>query len=380
MTSRQVVSSFGGVYVNTARGAVAVIHGRDGVTSFRTVSARQDNLISRVSSLLFLPNNDYFTDVAKNLWNSALYVSPSKEAQLIGGHRTHVLSLVQFASGSFYHWICEALPKLVVWDTFLNSSGIREEPLVLLLPTVGGQIPRFVFATIELLFPERHVELKQYAAKHNHHLGETHVRAESTFTTVTFGTQMCPSSLILGQTEMNCASLPHPTALLLLRERIMQSMKPISFHGGSTLPLVIFASRGNVSMRQFDEARVLQALETELSRSNAKLVNFKSDDFSAGDAFRLFSRAAVVVGAHGGALANIVACPSNKATIVEIGFNTVGAQQYSHIAQVLGLRYRRVPVFPDSRHRALGAPFIEFDLGEFLRVVVESLPGGNDEL
>ena len=57
------------------------------------------------------------------------------------------------------------------------------------------------------------------------------------------------------------------------------------------------------------------------------------------DAIALFARAAVVIGVHGGALANLVACGEGVTTVLEIGFRSRFTRHYAAASAALGLQY-----------------------------------------
>ncbi|CAE7585016.1 unnamed protein product [Symbiodinium natans] len=63
---------------------------------------------------------------------------------------------------------------------------------------------------------------------------------------------------------------------------------------------------------------------------------------------QLFASARVVVGAHGGALANIIFCPEDAA-IFELGFQSPFAGHYRFLAKMFNLRMTLLPLVPDSR-------------------------------
>merc|ERR1712086_974009 len=61
-----------------------------------------------------------------------------------------------------------------------------------------------------------------------------------------------------------------------------------------------------------------------------------------------FAKARAVVGVHGGALANILFCPSD-AVVFEIGFSTPFAGHYRHLAAALGLKMVLLPLAANDR-------------------------------
>ena len=68
----------------------------------------------------------------------------------------------------------------------------------------------------------------------------------------------------------------------------------------------------------------------------------------------LFRAAKIIVGVHGGALANIVACESGT-KLIELGFQAPFTMHYAHAAAALGLEYELVLLDIDPLGRGVGA-------------------------
>jgi hypothetical protein len=125
------------------------------------------------------------------------------------------------------------------------------------------------------------------------------------------------------------------------------------------------------STRRSNESALVAALQGLLPASwdlrvfNGSRGSWKSD-------MELFRRADVVVGVHGGALANIVAC-QRGAAVIEIGFRTVAGAAYGHVAKALGLHYRKVLVEADPLGRGLGVPQLTLPISQVLDAVREYL-------
>merc|ERR1719456_1051306 len=103
-----------------------------------------------------------------------------------------------------------------------------------------------------------------------------------------------------------------------------------------------------------------------------ELVEFDAAANTLEQSLALFKRASVVVGVHGGALANAIVCPPN-ATLVEVGYQTDAAAHYQHLAVSLGMFYRRVRVMPDAQGRAMGAPDLRISVDNVVDAVRHAL-------
>eukprot|EP00730_Choanoeca_flexa_P002040 TRINITY_DN10886_c0_g1_i1.p1 TRINITY_DN10886_c0_g1~~TRINITY_DN10886_c0_g1_i1.p1 ORF type:complete len:591 (+),score=115.72 TRINITY_DN10886_c0_g1_i1:140-1774(+) len=135
-------------------------------------------------------------------------------------------------------------------------------------------------------------------------------------------------------------------------------------------PLVLFTSREacvsctthasaygpqTARMRQLaNESKLLERLTTAL-QGVAEVQVFRSQDLSVIETIQLFRQAKVVVGVHGGALANTLFCQPDT-HVVELGFDLDIARHYEHMAIVLGQQYTKILLEHDQR--GLGAPSV----------------------
>ena len=159
-------------------------------------------------------------------------------------------------------------------------------------------------------------------------------------------------------------------ALLAAREMILQGMRDHGELGeggagaqaeqgqqavhaqASARPAVVFAARRGTSMRSLaggDEAAVLAALRRACGASGAELVVFDGGRAGVPEAIRLFARARVVVGVHGGALSNVLFSPPNRTLLVELGLGSPLTRHFEHLAAAVGVAYRKVRLVPDER-------------------------------
>jgi hypothetical protein len=335
----EVAEVIPGVFRNTIN-EPSRVRGRDGVVT----------LDHEAHCSLYVPSNDFYTNLADNVLRPE---SPS-QTEVDGG----VLSLVQFSGAAFYHWMCEALPRLAV--VAQSPFGPAALGMKLLLPAVRNkELPSFITASLDFLFPDFPQSLRVVHGLDTIIRGQLHV--------LTFDPQPCPLPL---NATLHCAALANPGALLAARGLIQRRCKTTG--PTSEKPYVVLAGRGgDVTMRMFDEPLLLEKLEPAMGALGLRVVHFDASKFSFQQAMNLFARATGVVGAHGGAMSNILACRQGT-PVVEIGFSTIGAQQYNHVAAALGLPFRRIVVAADSQGRALGAPTISFDMDSVVATAVEA--------
>lgn len=341
-----------GVFFNFIADGVTV-HGADGVLTFEEAG----------HCSIALTNPDVYTNIARSL----PVKSPNGERSPPEGPPTvaiedgrNVLLLTQFSGAAFYHWMCEGLPRLVAAKQHLSNF----DTYTLLLPTTpSGAIPGFIEATFQSLFTE-------LTNERIGHRGVSYVKENSV--AITYHAQDCPTNED-GSISPHCSSLSHPGLLAAARDALVEALPPRD-NSNKGRPYVLVAGRDkDVTMRNFDAEGLVSAI-TKVASATHDVKLFESSQHSLLDSLALFNGAAVVVGVHGGALANIMAC-SGATSLVEIGFSTVGAQHYKHVAQSLGMPYHRVRVVPDPLQRAIGAPEVTFDVSLVQDAVKASLAG-----
>ena len=330
-----------------------IAHGHDGVMTFT-----EEKHCHVVTS-----SSDTYTDIGRSVLVQR--TGPSNTVALSG----KVLSLLQFSGAAFYHWFCEAIPRLAIAESLLGTELSAYKVLV---PSIRGSPPSFVISTLQTFFPEISAS---NIVPHN-----VETQLVDGVEMVSWARQPCPpdSPFGNGSTPLQCASLAHPTALRAARDRFVSHLTPSNTQRA---PYVLIAGRGHdTTMRNFDEQRLFAAVRTALP-SSVEVFLFDASQQSLPESLALFHGAVGVVGVHGGALSNIMVCrPSTF--LVEIGMNTIGAQQYRHVSTALGMRYYFSSVYPDSLKRSIAAPFVDFDdkLVSTLVAKAYGLDNGEDEL
>ncbi|CAM9256720.1 unnamed protein product [Chrysoparadoxa australica] len=106
--------------------------------------------------------------------------------------------------------------------------------------------------------------------------------------------------------------------------------------------LIVYASRPLGSRRGVgNEDEVMEALEQVALEEGLSLYRFNGAEEGFAKGIEVFSRAKVVVGAHGAALTNTVFC-SPGTVLVEARLPEAGFDMFEHIAASVGVAYRAV--------------------------------------
>ena len=328
-----------GLLLHTVRKKVRLV-GRDGVV----LLAGNDGDCSLLS-----PSSDASMSLGDNIFDPKKGES-AYPTVLPSGKR--YLSLVQFAGSAFYHWLCETLPRLAAARKYL--AGFEEvsvivpsspdapfiEDTIRNLLKSWGLAPRVVTYSPPMLIPDGAL----------HYVG--------------WEPQPCPPrDERWPPSGAHCPYLAHPHALRLGRDSIHEVLGPRANGPTSAEKYVLVASRTrSLQMRQFDESALIALIESTLAQSDLRSrysVKVFSQSEGLEPTLRLFRGAAAVVGVHGGALSNIIACDAGT-PILEIGFNSTGGQVYRHVASALGLPYFFVHVDVDALGRGIGAPHVTY--------------------
>jgi capsular polysaccharide biosynthesis protein len=310
-----------------------------------------DDLNSECACSFLSPASDPLLDLFANIASSA----DPHERQSSSGLSSYVsalplLSLVQFAATSFYHWMCEVLPRLVVAQAVwgMPSSPAKYNVLIPASPA------SFMTQSLSVLGVTNPIDYRRRLAV-----------AKAPLLYVTWTTQSVVSNKTSG------FSLAHPYALQLLRTRLLEHLKLQQ----QQRPSIVVASRGgNTGMRHFDEKALILALSTALPSHDIVVADGSQPLL---DNLALFAAASAVVGAHGGALANIVVCTASI-PVVEIGFASEASWHYEHVAHALQLRHARVPADADPLHRSVGAAKISVNITAVVARLQQMMSAASD--
>lgn len=271
-------------------------------------------------------------------------VAPSHDPQVSYAPAVPLLSLVQFAARSFYHWMCEVLPRLVVAQSVWGMPSPTTYNV--LLPKTSTA---FMMQSLSALGITSTIEYRNKLAV-----------AKAPLLFVTWRAQSLVPDKAAGY------SLAHPHALRMLRTRLLERVQ----RRQQPRPSIVVASRGDsTGMRHFDEKALIGALAAALPAFDVLSADASQPLL---DNLALFAAAAAVVGAHGGALANIVVCPP-LTPVVEIGFPSEASWHYEHVATALQLRHARVLAAADPLHRSVGAAAISCNISDVVARVQQLL-------
>eukprot|EP00928_Gymnodinium_smaydae_P081040 TRINITY_DN64619_c0_g1_i1.p1 TRINITY_DN64619_c0_g1~~TRINITY_DN64619_c0_g1_i1.p1 ORF type:complete len:635 (+),score=62.32 TRINITY_DN64619_c0_g1_i1:288-1907(+) len=263
-------------------------------------------------------------------------------------------SIVQFAGKSYFHTITELFGRL--W--LLKRHGVFEDPEVrLVVPQPSG----FLGAGLEHLLSGTGIGSNRRVYWANGQ-PDVRLRIESLF----YANWMPPAPLgadgghcstprsVLSNVRMNLLSLSTPAkkvsrGLVFIKRPPNQMRSDVK--GGPELQRKLREAcdltKGEVKFELFDGTLKPQAT------------------------VKLFSRALLVVGVHGGALTNILFSPSG-AELFELGFQTPFASHYRHLAAALDLKYTLLPLV--ANNRGIGSNKVEIaDVDACTKTVVSAI-------
>ena len=137
-------------------------------------------------------------------------------------------------------------------------------------------------------------------------------------------------------------------------------------------PILVLASRANDKMRRLVNEPEL--LEALKTYSGYDVHVFDGSRATVHDAIRLFSSASAVVGVHGGALSNVVFCHEGT-RVIELGFRSPASRHYAHAAYALNLEYHLM--FVERSEQGMAASEVKIG-AETIEAVVAAVskPGG----
>lgn len=237
-----------------------------------------------------------------------------------------VASLLQFAGASFYHLVMEVLPRLV-----LLKRKIEEDPELKILVCKDTSKSQFATSFFKLFFSSDAQQDVLTRFEEYDCSGPNNVRVRAK-------TLLYPAWDRVVAHDHVAHSLAPPTLLKELRANVRARVS--AQHQQTATKTVVYCTRKGQSMRELvGEADFIARIAQTVTAASAdyELVVFDGK-MPAVTAMALFSRAAVVVGVHGGALTNIIACAEGS-TLIELGFNAGFTRHYASATQGLGMRY-----------------------------------------
>lgn len=230
-----------------------------------------------------------------------LYLPPAAH---LGGAWTSVLSRwFPATSGSYYHWLMDALPRLALLEQFPTDTGIL----------VTATLTSFQRETLEILnltdrcrpTPETHLIIENYY--------------HSSFTAMT--------------------GCDNPYAISFLRGKFLSAASPTAPRHEK-----VYISRLNSARRAHNEEAIVSILQDQ------GWAIIETQDYSFREQVALFSHARAICATHGAGLTNLLWCPKG-AKVLELCPENFLNGCYESLAAHLDLDYRYL-VFPaDSNYR-----------------------------
>eukprot|EP00040_Diaphanoeca_grandis_P024907 m.137543 g.137543 ORF g.137543 m.137543 type:complete len:631 (+) comp29926_c0_seq2:89-1981(+) len=296
---------------------------------------------------------------------------PNHGAGLIEAVRMDtVATITQFASVSFYHFVMEVLPRLLLLLPKLN-----EDPqLKVLVPHDHAEGKNgFITNLLELIKGENGESLMDRFIPYDTRIPVNDVRIKV--------------KKIIIPSWQPVESLDHVNHCLSPRPLLRQLRGVLAPEILITKRTkVVYLTRKGNNMRQLpNEQKLVKVLQLAVG-DGFELIEFdgKLDTVAA---LKLFQHAVVVVGVHGGAFANIVACGSGT-KIIEIAFRSDFTRHYAHASAALSLDYEQVLVSVDKLGRGVSVENVMLandtakfaSIGESVTLHLHSIRTAKDEL
>jgi hypothetical protein len=261
-----------------------------------------------------------------------------------------VASVMQMAPRNFYHWLTQCMARLL----FLLPLLDRQEggPITLVVPDKA-----FVRQTLIALSVD---------------LARVHFRAPSGLPTVYADTLYTVDWRGWGGTAADaCTEMLTPRAGLV-RIRHAFARMPLGLPpAADTRPVVVYASRtfagkSNWKRRVENEVELVAAIKDVLAPSGMALEVFHGFNTPLVEAAALFRRSRVVIGIHGGSLANLAFCAKGS-SVVEIALPELQYRMYMHMSMALGLHYHMINHFAENMFHSV----LSVDINE-VRIAVQA--------
>jgi hypothetical protein len=255
------------------------------------------------------------------------------------------VTLVGFSTTVYYHWIMNAIPRLVL----LLPTLERLPKSKLIVPKVSSQ--HFIFQTLRMTLPNYNELFQQRIVRYD--VGEAP------------GARMSVGKLVWadwpivtkqGGRRTHCLTSP---SALVSAARWMEGRMESANHREEAEEeeemhwveeeenVLLYVGRNGTSTRRLDaEYQLVDRLKRLVAASSVDNVGgrpwrFKTfDDGKNGmlETMKTFSTASLIVGIHGSGMSNVLF--SKKGTpVIEIGFTSIAAKHYEHASLALGMEY-----------------------------------------
>ena len=268
-------------------------------------------------------------------------LTPPKQ---LSGKLKEAALAAQFAGSSFYHFVIEVLPRVLM---VLQDSSLEKVPIIVPMDTSKNH---FVERYLRII--AKKYNIKDFVSKFKMHQGEVHVEKLHVPTWY--------------RDDMVTRTTAPRSALLNLRQALVENVKNIPQNK------VIYLSRKDTSMRQLvDDEELFGAISARAERKGYEVVKVSSA-LDAAEAIKVFRGAKMVVGVHGGAMANLIACKEDT-IVLELGFDSEYSHDYVHLSAHLGLDHHLFPLLQTPN--GMGAAEVEVSSKEpFLDAIDNLLP------
>lgn len=249
-------------------------------------------------------------------------------------HAMPVLSLIQHELRNHYHWLLEALVRLVVALDHLGAAGVHQ--LQILVPWEAG-INGLMRQSLELVLTEEQLASCQFY----HHGALTGTQRVVYDVKQLYMVHWSRPAGIHPQ-EVDAWSVYHPPrhGMLSMRSRVLEL---VSEQQG--LPerssSVLYVSRALAVFRKVrGEPLLIEALRKLVGHQNLQ-VHYGNESFV--EQVRMFHRAQLVIGAHGSGLANTVFCRPGAVVLQFPLLPNLLSSSIAHIAAAVGLHFWTAP-------------------------------------
>ncbi|KAJ9451904.1 hypothetical protein DIPPA_29626 [Diplonema papillatum] len=270
------------------------------------------------SCVVYQPSQRWRVDYGRNLPIVDVYgefpeKSPAGQLQWIVSPRQTQATIPEaylvtgFAGASFYHFVAEVLPRVVM----VLEEKRSFTDVALLVPEDSSK-NRFVSAFLSLLSLPSGLIVRPYT-------GELAVK-----------TLHIPT-WIPETDDPNCIAPP----------QLLQKVRTLLSEDSRTpvRDTVVYLSRKDTSMRKLvDDDAVFSSVARVAAAKGLRAVRFASPLSSIEETRGVFRDAVAVVGVHGGAFANTIFCTPGT-VIVELGFASVFSHDYVRMSAALGLEH-----------------------------------------
>ena len=249
-----------------------------------------------------------------------------------------------FSGASYYHWLCETVPRLLILGEHLEKTRPNNAPRVPVLLPAGGP---HLEATLRLL---GRAAFSAFGVLHKREHG-TVVRVSQKVFALTWGNDDHPGAA--------SALLPAPSMLRKAREAIVAAAlagppPDAGRHARGRTTVVLASRHADESRALGNQEAIAAALAHVAAQRNLEFALFDGRVTTLPETVDLFGSAALVVGVHGAGLANALFCVEGAA-LLELSLPEPEFGEYAHLAGALGLHYASVPL-PHSNFEARAWP------------------------